>query len=802
MVCAVLQQTLRQADHYLVYAVSDEKPREGLSAADMRFMQDVAAAVMEHLELAKDSDDRVKGERMVRGLQQFIERSSVADMRDEAGPRMSTMERQTENARLQTLEEDEASGTITPSTAAARHAQRKAHAESDTARIFHRAARIMRQSTMADGVVFFDTSAAGIKAGLYDDGNSIASSDESVTNNTTDFDTADSTATARRRRRQKVSFANDEIKAAASEADSKPCPVVGLSLRQGQATIAQKDFAFNEAAMERYIHRYPFGKFFNYNEEGVGINSSDEKSERSETDQSDRTATSLTEQPRRRKRRERFIPTEFLKVLPNVRTLIFLPLWDPSSERWVAGGFIWTTQAGRLMSPENELPYLQAFGNSITSEVARLSAQKADRAKTTFIASISHELRSPLHGILGSVEFLRDTIASAYQESLVSSIETCGKTLLDTIDHVLDHAKINKLRNTNARKKQRGAEGRTKRLPSDNSILGVTADFDLAQLVEEVCDTVCAGHTFRRNHGINTVATDVETEQVGVSGATGEESTTADNGKLVVGKDNRSVIVSLIVAPYVSWAVRSQPGALRRIVMNLLGNALKYTDSGFVAINLVQSGNTDNHIRLSLTVEDSGRGMSTDFQKTKLFSPFSQEDPFASGTGLGLSIVKQIVESLKGEIHVKSTVKVGTQIQVTLHLPVGQSEITKRNHNLLNAPEALKGATVGILCECDAIGGQRGMKVKESMHNACQGFDMEILDIYDPNLCSKKVDFLLTDSTSLDKLLQESNSSWVNETPLTVVCVCTDTAEKTALEKRLGRQIDALGWTVEVLTQP
>ncbi|XPS68021.1 hypothetical protein M3J09_000318 [Ascochyta lentis] len=795
---------ITRAGHRIgVYAVSDEKPRHGISAADMRFMQDVAAAVMEHLELAKDSDDRVKGERMVRGLQQFIERSSVADMRDEAGPRMSTMERQTENARLQTIEDDDASGTTTPSTAT-KHAQRKAHAESDTARIFHRAARIMRQSTMADGVVFFDTSAAGIKGGLYDDGDSAASSDDSVTNNTTDFDTADSTATARRRRRQKVAFAIDtaEQKAAAAEADSKPCPVVGLSLRQSSSNVAHKEFAFNEAAMERYIHRYPFGKFFNYNEEGAGINSSDEKSERSETDQSDRTQTSPTGVPRRRKRRERFIPTEFLKVLPNVRTLIFLPLWDPSSERWVAGGFIWTTQAGRLMSPENELPYLQAFGNSITSEVARLSAQKADRAKTTFIASISHELRSPLHGILGSVEFLRDTVASAYQESLVSSIETCGKTLLDTIDHVLDHAKINKLRNTNVRKNKRGGEGRTKRLPSDNSILGVTADFDLAQLVEEVCDTVCAGHTFRQTHGTNAVAADVHTDNFGVSGATGEDSPTAKDGTLVVGKDNRSVVVSLVVAPYVSWAVRSQPGALRRIVMNLIGNALKYTDAGFVALNLVQSGSTAQHINLSLTVEDSGRGMSPDFQKTKLFSPFSQEDPFASGTGLGLSIVKQIVESLKGDMHVKSTLKVGTKIHVTLQLPVGQSETTAHNHNLLHAPEALKGTSVSILCECDSIGGQRGMKVKESMQNACQGFNMNILDIYDPNLSNKKLDFLLTDAPSLDRLLQESSSNWVNDTPLTVVCVCTDTAEKTSLERRLGRQIDALGWTAEVLTQP
>lgn len=54
---------------------------------------------------------------------------------------------------------------------------------------------------------------------------------------------------------------------------------------------------------------------------------------------------------------------------------------------------IWTSTAGRLMNPENELPYLKAFGNSIMSEISRVKATKSDIAKTTFIASISHELR-------------------------------------------------------------------------------------------------------------------------------------------------------------------------------------------------------------------------------------------------------------------------------------------------------------------------------------------------------------------------------------------------------------------------
>jgi signal transduction histidine kinase len=555
-----------------------------------------------------------------------------------------------------------------------------------------------------------------------------------------------------------------------------------LSLRGGTAALVHADFAFTEAAMERYIHRYPFGKFFNYNEEGLGINSSDEKSQTSETDQSDRTQTASTNMPKRvRKRREKFIPTEFLKVLPNVRTLIFLPLWDPSSERWVAGGFIWTTQSGRLMSPENELPYLQAFGNTITSEVARLTAQKADKAKTTFIASISHELRSPLHGILGSVEFLRDTVSSAYQESLVSSIETCGKTLLDTIDHVLDYAKINKLRSSGSQRKKRGE--RQKKLPADNSILGVTADFDLAQLVEEVCDTVCAGHTFRKTQNAN-------------GGAIYDQ---AENAITNARDAQGGVNVSLIVAPFVSWTVRSQPGALRRIVMNLLGNALKYTDSGYIAIRLQQSTDNNESIALALTIEDSGRGMSAEYQRTKLFSPFSQEDPFSSGTGLGLSIVKQIIESLKGEIEVNSTLNVGTQIKVSVRLPTAQSSSAEQDHALRSSKE-LTGLSASIVTETDTYGGERGIKLKESMQGACQGFNMEILESLDTSISD--IDLLLTDSASLTRLLKKPGVGRVNMSPLPVVCVCTDTAEKTAVDGQLSQKMDQLGWVVEVITQP
>ena len=98
--------------------------------------------------------------------------------------------------------------------------------------------------------------------------------------------------------------------------------------------------------------------------------------------------------------------------------------------------------------------------------------------------------------------------------------------------------------------------------------------------------------------------------------------------------------------------------------MNITGNALKYTPSGWVRIQLSAS-ESDHQTTVNITVSDSGKGISADFLKNRMFSPFSQEDTLQAGTGLGMSIVKQVVERLGGEINVTSQVNVGTQVSVS-----------------------------------------------------------------------------------------------------------------------------------------
>ena len=130
-----------------------------------------------------------------------------------------------------------------------------------------------------------------------------------------------------------------------------------------------------------------------------------------------------------------------------------------------------------------------------------------------------------------------------------------------------------------------------------------------------------------------------------------------------------------------------------------MGNALKYTDTGFITVSLhQQSTSSSSHaVDFELSVEDSGRGMSTEYQDTKLFAPFSQENPFASGTGLGLSIVKQIVESLKGVVDVQSMLDVGTKVSVSLRLPTGPLEKGRAGSTALPPPQILKDKVASVI---------------------------------------------------------------------------------------------------------
>ena len=129
------------------------------------------------------------------------------------------------------------------------------------------------------------------------------------------------------------------------------------------------------------------------------------------------------------------VSEELARILPGAKSVLFFPLWDYHTSRWMAGTLVWTRDGHRPLGTE-ELNYFKVFGNSIVSEISRVHWTTTEKSKFDFISSVSHELRSPLHGILASAELLHATSLQPAQLEMVRMIESSGLTLLDTTDHL------------------------------------------------------------------------------------------------------------------------------------------------------------------------------------------------------------------------------------------------------------------------------------------------------------------------------------------------------------------------------
>jgi two-component system, sensor histidine kinase and response regulator len=137
--------------------------------------------------------------------------------------------------------------------------------------------------------------------------------------------------------------------------------------------------------------------------------------------------------------------------------------------------------------------------------------------------------------------------------------------------------------------------------------------------------------------------------------------------------------MSVVMDPDVPVTINGDPGRLRQILLNLLGNAIKFTDEGEVNIFLRRVRESDGRpLSLEFTVEDSGIGMSKD-QMERLFKPFTQVDSSTTrrfgGTGLGLVISRRLVELMGGTLNVESALQEGSKFSFTLPLESGEETV-------------------------------------------------------------------------------------------------------------------------------
>jgi signal transduction histidine kinase len=533
--------------------------------------------------------------------------------------------------------------------------------EDDLQQLFSRAANIIRESIEVEGVLFFDASVGYwgglIESGKHGDseGGSSTTSATSTTSSSGDDDALPTRSTIR------------------THTDETTCDVFGFSMTDGSSIDGKKASAGHLTVPERFLRillrRYPRGKIFNFTADGRHVSETD-------TDEDFAHAPAPAQEAPPRIRRKKFNSYSraneaalIIKVFPGARSVLAFPLWDSHRERWFAGGVVWTRTPTRVFSIKGELSYLRAFGMVAMAEVARLDAQTANKSKTTLLSSISHELRSPLHGVLGGVEILQGTEIDVFQSSVIHTVETCGVMLLDTLEHLLTQSEINQsVRMAKLRRRERrnfprlsNAEGQAP------GMMDTPSNVEIDAVVEDVIESIFAGYEFMQLSQPPLKSTDesVKSPSRAAEGLPGERD--ASPSSIL-----ENVEIILDIKASASWTFALEAGALRRVVMNLFGNALKYTTAGYIKVTVTQrelsKKRTPQMSEIKISFEDTGKGISAEYLSNHLFKPFSQEDPLSQGTGLGLSITHQIVASLDGKIDVQSTVGRGTIMSVFLRL--------------------------------------------------------------------------------------------------------------------------------------
>lgn len=140
---------------------------------------------------------------------------------------------------------------------------------------------------------------------------------------------------------------------------------------------------------------------------------------------------------------------------PAAEQFIFMPLRDSFHDRDVAFVLGFANWSSRVFSGTTDLPPLSSFGMAIMTQVRRLEAQILSRNKSDFLGSMSHEMRSPLHGILACIELLQQTDCSAHQFDMLESAEACGLQLQENIDNILLYSNIGSATPSSDRKSQR-----------------------------------------------------------------------------------------------------------------------------------------------------------------------------------------------------------------------------------------------------------------------------------------------------------------------------------------------------------
>ncbi|CZR45701.1 uncharacterized protein FPRO_15123 [Fusarium proliferatum ET1] len=448
------------------------------------------------------------------------------------------------------------------------------------------------------------------------------------------------------------------------------CQLLGSSNALGSNYT--KDFSnISQIFLSHMLQKYPEGCIFEFEPQGSSTHDTKSFASVSEEQRLPPSILSKTEQHIYEQR-------ELQKAFNGARYMAFIPIWDPVKGLVSIGGFAWSKALRRESDRDSELPFFRALGILAASEAFQIETLAADKAKSDVLGSISHELRSPLHGITLGLELLNDSGLGAAQQNIAHLIGTCCRTLLDTTEHLLDFTKVNQSLGSDTIDDGRSEESAISTAPSNREqILNKTVHLD--QIAEDAVESVYAGHSYQNASIAHIFSPFNSRTSADVSALRRMDSIEAAEAKAIDQRNRPQdgvVSVFLLYDPTLPWSFQTRAGAIRRIIMNLFGNSLKYTSQGFIKATLSQSqlkDATGGERMIELVVEDTGRGISEDFLRNNVFKPFSQEDQLSTGTGLGLSFVQRMTYQLGGTISISSQVDVGTKVTVSIPMVQGTS---------------------------------------------------------------------------------------------------------------------------------
>lgn len=440
----------------------DGTPREGLNEEEQQFLRDISDTTMRYLQSRSSIENIHRGERMVRGLGSFVEgkatiSSSENGVVDDApgqiegklnmkqqpvqrgyndikakfgqnSPEPLTQQanyfqRRPELPRLETTTSTTSTGSRSTVTSLGQTSATSPFFTKTASitppdphvmelkRAFSRASHVLRETFEVEGALFLDASISSF-GGMVED-----------------------------RRHSAVSAQSHEHSGLESSELLRYCDILGLSTTEWSSIddleISHDQLQVPERLMSILLSRYPEGKIFNFDLDGAYLSGDSDASECSALSRSNPDGT-----VRCKRRSSRVFQSlegqarAITHIFPDARSVAMVPLWDAIKERWFACGLLWTNSPTRIFTVEGGLSFLRAFGMTVMAEVQRLNALMSEKAKNDFLGSLSHELRSPLHGVLGAVELLNETDIDAFQGDAVHTIDTSGRTLLDTLDHV------------------------------------------------------------------------------------------------------------------------------------------------------------------------------------------------------------------------------------------------------------------------------------------------------------------------------------------------------------------------------